>query len=116
MKDRDVLGVVNDQFGSPTYAADLAQAIISIISSGKWVPGIYHYSNEGSISWFDFAVEIRNQIASTCQVNPISTSSYPTPAKRPGYSVFRKDKIKEVYAISIPNWEDSLKGCIAILT
>jgi dTDP-4-dehydrorhamnose reductase len=115
MKEREVLGVVNDQFGSPTYAADLAQAVMTIIGSGKWAPGIYHYSNEGSISWFDFAVEIRNLIHSPCQVNPISTSSYPTPAKRPGYSVFRKDKIKEVYEINIPSWEESLKGCIAKL-
>jgi dTDP-4-dehydrorhamnose reductase len=112
MKDRKVLGVVNDQFGSPTYAADLAAAILKIIVSGKWSPGFYHYSNEGMISWFDFAVAIQKLSGSLCEVNPIPTSSYPTPARRPGYSVFSKDKIREIYQVEVPLWEESLKLCM----
>ena len=112
MKDRKVLGVVNDQYGSPTYAADLADAILKIINSGKWTPGFYHYSNEGIISWFDFAVAIQRLSASLCEVNPIPTSSYPTPARRPGYSIFSKEKIKEIYQIEVPQWEESLKLCM----
>ena len=112
MKERDSINVVNDQCGSPTYAADLAVAILSMISSGKWQPGIYHYSNEGVITWFQFAVAIRQIIGSNCQVNPIASSEYPTPAKRPAYSVFEKDKIKSVYNLNIPFWKDSLEKCL----
>lgn len=112
MNEKEQLYVVNDQIGSPTYAADLADAIMQIISSGKWSPGIYHYSNEGVISWFDFAVAIRDLTGSTCKVTAIPTTSYPTPAKRPVYSVLDKSKIAGTYGISLKDWKDSLRGCL----
>lgn len=112
MNEKDQLYVVNDQIGSPTYAADLADAIMQIISSDKWIPGIYHFSNEGIISWFDFAVVIRDLIGSNCQVNPIPTTSYPTPAKRPVYSVLDKSKITRTYGIILKDWKESLKLCL----
>jgi dTDP-4-dehydrorhamnose reductase len=112
MKDRESLGVVSDQQGSPTYAADLALVIMNIIDSGSWYPGIYHYSNEGIITWFDFASEIRNQIQSKCIVNPIKTEQFPTPAKRPAYSVFDTSKLKQTFGLEIPHWKDSLAVCI----
>lgn len=113
MKDRENLGVVSDQHGTPTYAADLAMAIMHIISSGVWEPGIYHYSNEGIITWYDFAIAIRDITKSKCAVNPIATSQFPTIAKRPAYSVFNKGKIKAVYKFTIPDWKYSLETCIA---
>lgn len=112
MKEKDQLYVVNDQIGSPTYAADLADAIMQIISSAKWSPGIYHYSNEGVISWFDFAVAIRDLTGSTCKVTAIPTTSYPTPAKRPVYSVLDKSKIAGTYGICLKAWKDSLRSCL----
>lgn len=112
MNEKEQLYVVNDQIGSPTYAADLADAIMQIISSGKWFPGVYHYSNEGVISWFDFAVAIRDLTGSTCKVTAIPTTSYPTPAKRPVYSVLDKSKIAGTYGISLKDWKDSLRGCL----
>lgn len=112
MRERESLNVVSDQHGSPTYAADLASLFMQIIGSEKWVPGIYHYSNEGIISWYEFASAIKDSIGSNCSVHPISTAMYPTPAKRPGYSVFNKGKIKSVYKIIIPEWRESLKNCI----
>lgn len=112
MKEKTEIGVVSDQFGSPTYAADLAETILRIISSGSWTPGIYHYSNEGVISWFDFAVAIKEMTGSNCIVNPISTSQYPTPAKRPGYSVLNTAKIKANFGIKIPLWQFSLASCL----
>lgn len=112
MNEKEQLYVVNDQIGSPTYAADLADAIMQIISSGKWSPGVYHYSNEGVISWFDFAVAIRDLTGSTCKVTAIPTTSYPTPAKRPVYSVLDKSKIAGTYGISLRDWKDSLRGCL----
>ena len=115
MNERASVGVVNDQFGSPTYAADLAEAIMKIISSGKWEPGLYNYSNEGVISWFEFASEIKSQIGSSCVVNPITTEQFPTPAKRPKYSVLDKTKIKDVYHLSLKEWKDSLRTCISKL-
>ena len=87
MSEKQSLGIIDDQLGSPTYAADLAEAIMQIISSGKWEQGIYNYSNDGVISWFDFANEIKHQIGSNCIVNPLTTEQFPTPAKRPKYSV-----------------------------
>lgn len=116
MNTKPSLNVVSDQYGTPTYAADLASAIMQIIASGKWEPGIYHYTNEGMINWFDFAVAIRDNMGSKCEVNAIPTSGYPTPAKRPAYSVLDKSKIKEVYDIKIPDWEDSLKICMQKLS
>jgi dTDP-4-dehydrorhamnose reductase len=112
MNEKENIGVVNDQVGSPTYAADLAEAIMQIISSGKWQPGIYNYSNEGIVSWFDFANEIKRLIGSSCMVNPLTTEQFPTPAKRPKYSVLDKTKIQQAFSIQLKNWKKSLKICI----
>ncbi|MGN6399958.1 MAG: dTDP-4-dehydrorhamnose reductase [Flavisolibacter sp.] len=112
MKEKESIGVVNDQIGSPTYAADLAQAILQIITWGKWVPGIYNYSNEGIISWFEFAVEIKKLINVSCTVNPIDTAQFPTPAKRPAYSVLDKTKIQATFNIQLKDWKESLQECI----
>lgn len=111
-KERPELGVIFDQIGTPTYARDLAVAIMTAINKGI-VPGLYHFSNEGVISWYDFAKAI-HRIAgiTTCHVKPLHTAEYPTPARRPHYSVLDKTKIKKVYGIEIPYWEDSLKDCI----
>jgi dTDP-4-dehydrorhamnose reductase len=120
MRERESVGVVSDQVGSPTYAADLASAMLQIISNYRaktetWKPGIYHYSNEGIISGYDFAVAIRELTKSKCNVNPITTAAYPTPAKRPAWSVFNKEKIKSTYQLTIPQWKDSLMVCVARL-
>ncbi|MEO8770842.1 MAG: dTDP-4-dehydrorhamnose reductase [Ferruginibacter sp.] len=116
MKEKESIGVVNDQYGSPTYAADLAEAILTIISSNNEItPGIYNYCNEGIISWYDFALEIKKLTNSNCIVNPIDTASYPTPAKRPHYSVLDTKKIQQTFNVSIPAWKDSLKKCVALL-
>ena len=112
MGEKDQLYVVNDQIGSPTYAADLADVIMQIISSGKWSPGIYHFSNEGVISWFDFAVAIQDMTGSNCKVSAIPTTSYPTPAKRPVYSVLDKSKIAATFGITPKDWKDSLRSCL----
>jgi len=112
MKERKELNVVNDQVGAPTYAADLAKAIMTIIKSNKWEPGIYHFSNKGRISWYDFAVEIKELTGSECKLNPIPTSQYPTPAKRPAFSLLDTNKIQRVYGIDIPDWKMSLKKCL----
>ncbi|MGV3529419.1 MAG: dTDP-4-dehydrorhamnose reductase [Flavisolibacter sp.] len=113
MKERDELRVVDDQTGSPTYAADLAAAIMQIIQSEKWTPGIFHFSNEGVITWYEFAVAIRDLIASNCNVVPITTQDFPTPAKRPAYSVLNKEKICAAYGITLKDWRQSLQQCIA---
>ena len=115
-KEKPELGVIFDQIGTPTYARDLAVAIFAAINQGI-VPGIYHFSNEGVISWYDFTKAI-HRIAgiTTCHVRPLHTSEYPTPAKRPHYSVLDKTKIKEVYHIEIPHWEESLEECIKKLS
>ena len=151
MKERESINVVNDQLGSPTYAADLADAIMKIISmiDDRWQmaesllsgfdeimstesfstaghagptnieqrpsdieSGIFHYSNEGTISWYEFAVAIKELIGSSCKVNPVPTTQYPTPAKRPHYSMLDKSKIKNVYNLQIPLWRDSLRRCV----
>ena len=115
-KEKPELGVIFDQIGTPTYARDLAVAIFAAINQGI-VPGIYHFSNEGVISWYDFTKAI-HRIAgiTTCHVRPLHTSEYPTPAKRPHYSVLDKTKIKQVYHIEIPFWEESLEECIRKLS
>jgi dTDP-4-dehydrorhamnose reductase len=113
MGEKESLGVIDDQLGSPTYAADLAEAIMQIISSGKWEPGIYNYSNDGVISWFDFANEIKKQIGSNCIVNPLTTEQFPTPAKRPKYSVLDKAKIQNTFSITLKDWKESLRICIS---
>ncbi|MBP9104410.1 MAG: dTDP-4-dehydrorhamnose reductase [Chitinophagaceae bacterium] len=111
-QEKEQISVVNDQIGSPTYAADLAEVIMKMISSGQWYEGIYHFSNEGVISWFDFAGAIKNLSGSSCKINPIPTSAYPTPAKRPAWSVLEKSKIQQHYGIQFRNWEESLRLCI----
>jgi dTDP-4-dehydrorhamnose reductase len=111
-KEREELNVVFDQIGTPTYATDLAKAILQIvnqsITENRFMPGIYHYSNEGVCSWYDFAQAIASKAYSKCKINPIISKEYPTPAKRPFYSVLNKSKIKSVYQISIPHWQKSL--------
>jgi len=113
MEERDEINVVNDQVGSPTYAADLAQSMTDIVESSKWIPGIYNYSNEGEISWFEFALTIKEFGNYKCKIEGISSSSYPTPAKRPNFSLLDKTKIKSVYGLEIPNYEESLKKIFA---
>jgi dTDP-4-dehydrorhamnose reductase len=112
MTERPAINVVNDQIGSPTYAADLAVVILHIINSSHFVPGIYNYSNEGQISWYEFALAIRNLIGSSCTVGPVASANYPTPALRPHYSLLDKGLIKKTYGISIPDWLTSLTTCI----
>ncbi len=113
MSERDSISVVNDQIGSPTYAFDLAESLIQIIRSNQWISGIYHYSNEGEISWFDFAKDIKEIKKLKCDIIGISTFEYPTPAKRPSYSLLDKTKIKTTFGIKIPFYKDSLKKCLA---
>lgn len=111
-KEKEELGVIFDQIGTPTYARDLAGAILQIVKQGI-KPGVYHYSNEGVCSWYDFARAI-HRIAgiTTCRVKPLHTEEYPTPAERPHYSVLDKTKIKDAFGIEIPWWEDSLREMI----
>jgi dTDP-4-dehydrorhamnose reductase len=113
MKERPSINVVSDQVGSPTYAADLAAAILHIINAPSFIPGLYHYSNEGRISWYEFALAILEGIGSTCEVHPIPTDQYPTPAKRPRFSLLDKSLIRLTYRLSIPEWRPSLITCIA---
>ncbi len=111
-KEKPELGVIFDQIGTPTYARDLAVAIFAVINQGV-EPGIYHFSNEGVISWYDFTKAIHRLAGiTTCHVRPLHTEEYPTPAARPHYSVLDKTKIKQTYHIEIPYWEESLKDCI----
>jgi dTDP-4-dehydrorhamnose reductase len=111
-RERNILGVIFDQIGTPTYANDLAQVIYTIIHKGI-VRGIYHFSNEGVCSWYDFTVSIHRLAGITgCKVKPIHTADYPTKAARPLYSVLDKIKIKKVYGIEIPHWEESLGKCV----
>lgn len=109
MTERDTLNVVNDQVGSPTYAADLAQVILTILDSNKWESGIYHYSNEGKISWYDFALDIKEIAQKSCEVKGIPASSYPTPAERPAFSLLDKSKINAIYGIEPVDYKTSLK-------
>lgn len=115
-KTKPELGIVADQFGSPTYARDLATAIMQIITSidegKKDKPGIYHYSNEGGITWYDFAIFIRDFYAFPCNIKPIRTWEYKTAAVRPKFSVLDKRKIKETFAMDIPHWATSLRECL----
>ena len=120
MKEKESLNVVSDQIGSPTYAADLAQAILIIITNcqlatNNWHSGIFHFSNEAEISWYDFAVAIKEMIGSSCNVHPIPTTAYPTPAKRPMYSLMDKHKFVSTFGISLKPWKESLRNCIALL-
>lgn len=114
-RERETLGVIFDQVGTPTYARDLATAIWTAIRQGI-VPGIYHFSNEGVCSWYDFTKAIHRLAGiTTCEVKPLHTADYPTRAVRPHYSVLDKTKIKEIYGLSIPHWEESLALCITQL-
>lgn len=114
-KEKSELGVIFDQIGTPTYAGDLAAAIMAGISHGI-VPGIYHFSNEGVISWYDFTKAIHRLAGITsCHVRPLHTAEYPTPAARPHYSVLDKTKIKQTYGIEVPYWEESLEKCVKAL-
>ena len=115
MSERESLGVVNDQVGSPTYAADLAQVILTILDSQKWEAGMYHYSNAGEISWYDFAQDIKEIGQKTCEIKGIPASSYPTPAARPAYSLLDKSKIKAVYGIEPIDYKISLEKMMASL-
>jgi dTDP-4-dehydrorhamnose reductase len=113
--ERSELGVIFDQVGTPTYARDLAKVCLDILSNNENLNsenGIYHYSNEGVASWYDFAIAIMEIGKIDCKVKPIETKEYPTPAKRPNYSILNKAQIKKDFKISIPYWRDSLKECI----
>jgi dTDP-4-dehydrorhamnose reductase len=119
-REREFLKVVFDQVGTPTYAADLATAILSIISGviknqTAFIPGIYNYSNEGVCSWYDFAMAINEESGSSCIIKPVLTEEYPLPAQRPFYSVLNKKKIKETYNLNLAHWRNSLKKCIMLL-
>jgi dTDP-4-dehydrorhamnose reductase len=114
LQERDTISVVNDQIGSPTYAADLAKAMMDIVNAQEWIPGIYNYSNEGEISWYEFVLAIQEIGVSTCEVKGIPSSSYPTPAKRPAFSLLDKTKIKEVYGIKVPDYKESLRKCMGL--
>lgn len=112
-KEKESLNVVADQIGSPTYAADLAAAIVKILPQMSLEnKGIYHFTNEGVCSWYDFAHKIMELAGLDCKVNPIPSSAYPTKANRPFYSVLDKNKIKNTFNIEIEHWEDSLKKCL----
>ena len=110
-KEKDSLGVIFDQIGTPTYAHDLAQVIMTAIEQGI-KPGVYHFSNEGVCSWYDFTVKILQLAHLSKRVIPIETKDYPTPAARPHYSVLNKGKIKATYGMTIPHWETSLQSCL----
>lgn len=111
-QERDSLGVIFDQIGTPTYANDLAQAIFAAINKGV-VRGIYHFSDEGVCSWYDFTIAIHRLAGiASCKVKPLHTADYPAKAPRPHYSVLDKKKIKDTFGIEIPHWEESLKRCI----
>ena len=115
-KERDSLGVIFDQIGTPTYARDLAKAILDIVPKldAKNV-AIYNYSNEGVLSWYDFAKEIMKMAKIDCQIHPIETTEYPTPATRPHYSLLNKAKIKREFDIVIPYWKESLHQCLKLM-
>lgn len=119
MKEKESINVVSDQRGCPTYAADLAEAILQIVlktnDQRPTTHGIFNYSNSGIINWYEFALTIKELSGSKCIVHPIPTSQYPTPAKRPQYSVLDTSKIRQTFGIPIPEWKESLKKCLAIL-
>ncbi len=121
MQDRSAISVVNDQVGAPTYAADLAACMMHIVtktqaSTANWHAGMYHYSNEGRISWYDFAVAIKELTGSACTVNGIPSEQYPTPAKRPSFSLLDTSKVRQTFQVTIPEWKESLQKCIKLLT
>ena len=118
-KERDELNVVSDQVGSPTFATDLASAILEIIQNKEFketiqATQIYHYSNEGEISWYELAKEIFKLSNIKCKINPIKTNQYPTPAKRPGNTVMSKDRIVDTFGVNIYDWKASLEACLTL--
>jgi dTDP-4-dehydrorhamnose reductase len=119
MKERDQLNIVADQKGRPTYAKDLALAtmkMIEAIHAGKTIKGIYHFANRGGTTWFDFAAKIKAIAGLDCTLNPIETKDFPTPAKRPAYSVLDTSKIEQDLEMDIRHWEDALKDCMKLLS
>jgi dTDP-4-dehydrorhamnose reductase len=115
MKERENLNIVADQKGRPTYAKDLAMAtmkMIEAINAGKSIKGVYHYANTGETTWFDFAAKIKAIAGLDCALNPIETKDFPTPAKRPAYSVLDTSNIEHALSLSIPHWEDALVSCM----
>jgi len=112
MQTREEISVVDDQWGSPTWANDLASCLLKIIQHKECHPGIYNFSNEGDITWYQFALEIKDRISSSCRIHPIPTSGYPTPAKRPANSLMDKKKIVETFGIQLSDWKQSLAECI----
>ncbi len=119
-REKDELNVVFDQIGTPTYAGDLARAILEIIAKSdqdgeNWIPGIYHYSNEGVASWYDFAKAIHQFAGISCHVKPVESKDFITLASRPHYSVLNKAKIRSAFGITIPYWRESLEKCISLL-
>ncbi len=111
-QERDSLNVVFDQIGTPTYAADLAAAIFGFLQADKWYAGIYHFSNEGVCSWYDFTCEIHRQAGITCNVQPILSAAYPSKTPRPHYSVLDKSKLKQRLGVTIPHWTEALSRCL----
>ena len=112
-RTRDQLRVVYDQVGSPTLATDLARAIITVMTATEWHPGIYHYTNEGAISWYDFTKAIHRLAGiTTCDVQPCLSHEFPAKAHRPAYSVLDKGKFKAAFGVEVPYWEESLKQLI----
>lgn len=118
MRERDLVKVVTDQRGCPTYAHDLAETIMQIVTDAHHNTlhtGIFHYSNTGETNWYEFAKAIRDAVGFTCVVEPITTADYPTPAKRPGYSVMDLTEITEQYGVVLHQWKDSLDKCLSLL-
>ncbi len=118
LNEKESINVVNDQYGCPTYAANLAQVISRIIdqSTNKWLPGIFNYSDYGVTTWYEFASEIKRIIKSNCIINPVASSEYRTLAARPKFSVLDTEKIHKTFNVIIPGWKDSLQKCISELT
>src|SRR5690554_3517291 len=115
MNEREEIGVVADQIGSPTYARDLAQVIMDVVVADAFTQGIYHYSNEGKISWYDFAAAIKEIKGYKTKINAISSDAFPTPANRPNFSLLDKTKIKTTFNVSVPYWKDSLEEMLTKL-
>lgn len=113
LSGREPLRVVCDQIGTPTYSLDLAKAIVTVLKARQWVPGIFHFTDEGAASWYDFACAIMRIAGKQCKVKPILTEDYPTAATRPCYSVLDRSRIKATYGIEIPHWEESLQHCLS---
>jgi dTDP-4-dehydrorhamnose reductase len=118
MKEKESLNIVADQKGRPTYARDLAKAtmqMVQLLDAGQPIKGIFHYANQGETTWFDFAAKIKAIAGLSCTLHPIDSAAFPTPAKRPKYSVLSTQKIESLLTAPIPNWEDALQACIKAL-